>query len=78
MNLGELLQTHKKDIAGAEREYQLAIKLDPNNAVAHTNLGALLYGKGDKAGSKAAYTRVLEIDPNNTAVRKFLKTLSYM
>ena len=39
-NLGVLLETVKKDYAGAEQAYQEAVRLDPQNAPAHNFWGA--------------------------------------
>ena len=46
-NLGNLLRDVKKDYGGAEQEYRTAIRLDPENEVAHRNLGVLLKDDGE-------------------------------
>jgi tetratricopeptide (TPR) repeat protein len=53
-----------KDIPGAEKNYRRAIKIDPNCAMAHNNLGILLKNhKKNLAGAAKAYRRAIEIDP---------------
>ena len=41
-NLGALLGGAGEDHAGAEQEYRTAIRLDPENELAHRNLAGLL------------------------------------
>lgn len=53
------------DSAGAEREYRMALQLDPSLAVAWTNLGGLLERRGDLAGALAAWQRALTLDDRN-------------
>jgi tetratricopeptide (TPR) repeat protein len=57
----------KAQLAGdettAETTYQQAIKLDPNNAVAHYDLGTVYDRQGSKAQAVTEYTATLVIDP---------------
>jgi tetratricopeptide (TPR) repeat protein len=51
------------DTSTAESTYQQAIKLDPNNAVAHYDLGTVYDRMGDKAQAVTQYTAALVIEP---------------
>jgi len=46
----------------AESLYKRAIELDPNLAIAYTNLGNIRFRRGDEAGAESLYRRALEID----------------
>ena len=46
----------------AEKLYQRAIDLDPQLAIAYTNLGNIRFRRGDEAGAQTLYRRALEID----------------
>ena len=46
----------------AEELYRRALELDPELAIAHTNLGNIRFRKGDEAGAEEMYRRALEID----------------
>jgi tetratricopeptide (TPR) repeat protein len=62
-SLAFILQDFDFDFAGAEREFELAIRLKPNNSTAHLFYGKLLaeLGRHDKAD--AEFRRALELDP---------------
>jgi Flp pilus assembly protein TadD len=51
------------DTSTAETTYQQAIKLDPNNAVAHYDLGTVYDRMGDAAQAVSQYTAALVIQP---------------
>jgi tetratricopeptide (TPR) repeat protein len=51
------------DDSTAENTYQQAIKLDPNNAVAHYDLGTVYDRQGDKSQAISQYTATLVIEP---------------
>jgi Flp pilus assembly protein TadD len=51
------------DESTAESTYQQAIKLDPNNAIAHYDLGTVYDRQGDKAQAESEYTTTLVIEP---------------
>ena len=61
--LGTILHDYDYDFAGAEREFKLAIELDPNYAAAHQNYGILFSTLGRHEEALAEYHRALEIDP---------------
>jgi tetratricopeptide (TPR) repeat protein len=46
----------------AESLYKRAIELDPNLAIAYTNLGNIRFRRGDEAGAEQLYRKALEID----------------
>ena len=46
----------------AEALYTRALGLDPQLAIAHTNLGNIRFRRGDDAGAEASYLRALAID----------------
>jgi tetratricopeptide (TPR) repeat protein len=51
------------DESTAESTYQQAIKLDPNNAVAHYDLGTVYDRQGSRSLAAQEYTATLVIDP---------------
>ena len=60
------------DIVGAEVEYREAIKLNPDDADAHFNLGFLLEKmKRDIIGAQAEYSEVIRIDPDHDSLAHF-------
>lgn len=50
-------KNHFKDHDGAIADYEKAIKLDPNDAVAHNNLGLLLEQKGYRKAAEDRFER---------------------
>lgn len=46
----------------AEQLYKRAIELDPQLAIAYTNLGNIRFRRGDEAGAEQLYRKALEID----------------
>lgn len=46
----------------AETLYKKATELDPQLAIAYTNLGNIRFRRGDEAGAEALYRKALEID----------------
>ena len=59
----EFFQAERYD--GAEAEYRAAIRLDPQNAEPHVDLGAALGRKGDSDGMMAEEREALRLNPNN-------------
>ncbi|MEO6392123.1 MAG: tetratricopeptide repeat protein, partial [Pyrinomonadaceae bacterium] len=54
---------NKGDTKTAEAGYRKAIKLDPNFALAHNNLGSMLMDRGDIAGAETSYQAAIQADP---------------
>ncbi len=54
------------DVSTAESTYLQAIKLDPNDAVAHYDLGTVYDRQGNRSDAVAEYTEALVIDPSFT------------
>jgi Flp pilus assembly protein TadD len=54
------------DDSTAESTYQQAIKVDPNNAVAHYDLGTVYDRQGSRSLAVEEYTTTLVIDPSFT------------
>ena len=61
--LGNIIIYYDYDFAGAEREHQRAIELNPNYATARHWYSELLMGLGRDEESLAEVRRALEIDP---------------
>jgi len=61
--LGFMLSNYDYDFAGAEREYQRALELNPNFANTHQRYSELLTSLGRHEESLAKMRRALEIDP---------------
>jgi serine/threonine protein kinase/TolB-like protein/Tfp pilus assembly protein PilF len=68
--LGFVLVLYDYDYAGAEREYQRAIDLNPNYALAHQNLGVMLNRIGRQSEGMAELRRALEIEPLSIVVNR--------
>ena len=69
-SLGIILCDYDYDFAGAEREYQRAIELNPNYATAHHFYGNLLSHLGKPDDSFAEFQRALELDPLSLVVNR--------
>jgi serine/threonine-protein kinase len=50
------------DLAGAERELQETLRLDPNRAIAHANLGEVRRVRGDTGRAIQSYRRFLQLN----------------
>jgi tetratricopeptide (TPR) repeat protein len=53
-----------QDYEGAIAEYNLAIELNPEDAIAHACRGVAQYRLGDIIEAMADYTKAIDIDPN--------------
>lgn len=58
------------DFAGAEREYKLAIELDPNNATAHQRYGYIHTFNGRHEEALAELRRALDIEPFSPIINR--------
>lgn len=67
-NYGAFLKDKKGDLEGAEREYRIAIELDPNHVNALGNLANLLWEKGDRGQASDLYRTAFGTDPGNEIV----------
>lgn len=62
------------DAPGAERRYEQAIALDPDNAVAHNNLAQLLDARGCSAAARVYIARAIELAEATTLEGSVLAT----
>ncbi len=62
-SLALVLQEYDFNFAEAEKEYRIAIELNPNNAIAHEYYGALLAQMGRPAEAEEQCLRAIELDP---------------
>ena len=58
--------------AEAIKEFQLAVKLAPNEAIPHVLLGQWLELLGHKSGAMDEYRRTLMLDPSDAIARSKL------
>src|SRR5205085_1454398 len=56
----------KGDLDGALAAFKEAVRLNPNDATAHNNLGFALKRKGDPGGAFVAYRKAARLDPKYT------------
>ena len=68
--LGFILTIYDYDFAGAEREFNRAIELNPNYATAHHWYGILISALGRHEESLAEFRRALEIDPLSLTINR--------
>jgi eukaryotic-like serine/threonine-protein kinase len=74
LSLGAILCDVKRDYAGAEAEFRTAIRLQPDFAVAHGDLGNALYGQGKLDEALAAYREAIRLQPESSEVHVRLGT----
>ena len=68
--LAQAVELHQAgDILGAIAAYESALKLQPDNAGAHSNLGAALVRLGRYDAAVGHYRRALSLDPANLGFR---------
>ncbi len=76
--LCSVLATYDYDFAGAERECQRAIQLDPDYAPGHHRYGLLLTRLGKHAESQASLRRALALEPLSLVInRNYGESLFY-
>jgi tetratricopeptide (TPR) repeat protein len=71
-NLGVAL-AEKGDLDAAIREYQEALRVNPNFTEAHTNLGIALANKGNPDAAIREFREALRISPNEAKIRSDLE-----
>src|ERR687886_2690473 len=60
----------------AQRTFETALELDPENLIALRQLGDIAHARGDLAGAREWYTRLLDVDPQNDEALAQLSALS--
>ncbi|MFL6276418.1 MAG: protein kinase domain-containing protein [Blastocatellia bacterium] len=75
--LAAILETYDYDFAGAEREFQRALELNPNDAEAHQNYGGHLVHQGRFEQGLAEYRRALELDPLSLGINCYYSFALY-
>jgi eukaryotic-like serine/threonine-protein kinase len=71
-SLGYVMTMYDWDWSGAEREFQRAIELNPNYAVAHYRYGIALMRTGSVEGAITEERRALELDPLSLSINRML------
>jgi len=69
-SLGWVMALYDWDWSGAEKEFQRAIALNPNYAVAHQWYGGILWNMGRLDESMAQEKRALELDPLSLMINR--------
>ncbi len=72
VNLANALRNDLGELVRAEQHYRLALRLQPGNVLAHTNLGSVLAVTGRLDEAVEEFNRALEIDPGLTPARLYL------
>jgi len=65
----------RNDLASAEKEFRLAVELDPKLAAARVSLGRLLIQTRRAAEAVPLFKEALALDPGSEQARQFLKQL---
>jgi tetratricopeptide (TPR) repeat protein len=63
---------NRYNLAEAEVEFRKAVRLEPNNAEYHHNLGRTLYSQGRYAEAEAEYREAVRLEPKDTLYRDSL------
>lgn len=64
------------EIDKAIDHYRIALRLEPDNAATHFNLGVIYIGRGMTGEARKAFEACLRIDPAFIPARRFLDYLS--
>ena len=67
------LDFYATTLAGAEREFRLAVEFDPKLATSRVSLGMLLVRTGRISEAVSLFKEALALDPGNEQAREFLK-----
>ena len=62
-------------LSGAAEQFQNAVRINPQDADAHANLGSALAGLGKMSEAKLHFERALEINPEHSLARENLEQL---
>jgi tetratricopeptide (TPR) repeat protein len=65
------------DLATAARKYEAIVRLRPDMAEAHSNLGNLYYQQGDAARAGAAYRKAIQLKPQLAGPHFFLGVIAF-
>ncbi len=65
------------DVHGAMREYRKALKMNPENAIAHSNLGGLLVNEGVAAEGAFHLSEAIRLNPENYSAHYNLARLLF-
>jgi tetratricopeptide (TPR) repeat protein len=76
-NLGYVFN-QKQHYDVAEKEFQIAIAKDWNNAESHFGLGLACLGRQNPVGAKEAFENVLKLDPKNKKAQELLQNINKM
>lgn len=74
-NLKGIIYRRINELQKAAEEYKRAVKLEPDNAVVHFNMGVVLYMLGQKQMSIESFTNAKNLDPNLTEADDYLKKI---
>ena len=75
--LGLILLNSEWNWSGAENEYRIALKLNPNCADCHSQYGVLLGGLGRNDEAIAQTNRAIELDPLSSSYRDWLAAIAF-
>src|SRR5688572_9204190 len=67
----------KGDLVEAQRTFEAALALDPENLIALRHLGDIARAYGDSERAREWYQRVLEADPRNEEILAQIESLSH-
>jgi len=68
-------QTKANDLPGAIADYEEALRLDPDDASTHMNLGTAYQAANKLPQASAEYDKAIKLDPKNADVHYFLATV---
>jgi TolB-like protein/DNA-binding winged helix-turn-helix (wHTH) protein/Tfp pilus assembly protein PilF len=74
---GLILLNSEWNWSGAENEYRIALKLNPNCADCHSQYGVLLGGLGRNDEAIAQTNRAIELDPLSSSYRDWLAAIAF-
>jgi len=75
--LGLILLNSEWNWSGAEDQYRLALKLNPNCADCHFEYGVLLAGLGRNDEANAQTNQAIELDPLSSLYRNWLAAIAF-